>query len=332
MDRLCKAGDLHYVPGSPDGPGAAVPQFRLFLATGIAGCPRSDFGPLRFELTGIRHFRQIHLIPSPDTDGGIGSRGAPPPPFGNRREDFSVSLRVLAEPRVLISRLAEAHLALAIDDRGQTLLPGDKPGVQNCAVGAIPAQACIFFGLNLKHPERAGKLIKRLRMTIGVEVVTRKPGPLVIPLANARGKTFRLGQTSVQVVGLGTDTSGHASIELRVAIDDETARRLTQALHLEYPNVWGQPVRPEVTGNVIQVFDQHGRQFPWTGACESDGSQVSAKLSLRPEGGPPISEPTSFVTVPPEARQTAIPTELHYYDLARAIVRAPIEFTDIPLP
>jgi hypothetical protein len=332
IDRLCRAGGLQYIPGSPDGPGSTIPQFRLFLAPGTAYCPRSDTGPLRFELTSIRHFRQINLIPNPSSAGGLGTRGSPPPPFGHRREDFHVELRVLAEPRMLISRLGEAHVAVAIDDLGHSLLPGGKPGTQNCALGTIPAQACIMFGLSMRHPERAGKLIKRLRMSIEVEVVARKPDRLVIPLAKARGKTFRIGKTSIQVIGLGTDPSGHPSVELKIAMDEETARRLTQALHLELPNTWGEPVRPEVTGNVIQVFDQHGRQFPWTGACQADGPSVSASLSLCPEGGPTIPEPTSRGAVPLEAKETAIPTELHYFDLARAIVRAPIEFSDIPMP
>jgi hypothetical protein len=332
VDRLCGAGGLQYIPGSPDGPGSTIPQFRMFLAPGTALCPRSDAGPLRFEITSIRHFRQINLVPNPSPVGDTPSRGVPPPLLGQRREDFNIELRVLAEPRMLIARLGEAHVALACDEHGQSLLPGDKPSPQNCAVGAIPAQACITFGLSLKHPERAGKLIKRLGMTIDVEVVARKPDRLVIPLATARGKTFRIGKTSIQVIALGTDPSGRPALELKLAIDEEIATRLTQALRLEHPNVWGQPVHPEVTGNVIQVFDQHGRQFPWTGACQADGSWVSANLSLWPGGGPPIPEPTGRGAVPPEARETAVPTELHYFDLARAIVRAPIEFGDIPLP
>ena len=28
VDRLCRAGELHYIPGSPDGPGGGLPEFR----------------------------------------------------------------------------------------------------------------------------------------------------------------------------------------------------------------------------------------------------------------------------------------------------------------
>ena len=58
---------------------------------------------------------------------------------------------------------------------------------------------------------------------------------------------------------------------------------------------------------------------------------MSAKLSLRPEGGPQILEPDHAGAVPPESRQTAIPTELRgHYDLARTIVRAPVNSQTSP--
>ena len=50
-------------------------------------------------------------------------------------------------------------------------------------------------------------------------------------------------------------------------MDEETASRLTHAVPLESPMVWGQPVRPEISDNVLQIFDQQGRQFPWSGAA-----------------------------------------------------------------
>jgi hypothetical protein len=98
--------------------------------------------------------------------------------------------------------------------------------------------------------------------------------------------------------------------------------------------VWGQLVRPEITDNFIQIFDQHGRQFPWSGGgdYQSSGPWVAAKLMLWPEGGPPISEPTARGAVDPKATEKSNPAELHHFELARAIVNATVEFTDILLP
>ncbi len=115
-------------------------------------CPRSDTGPLRFELTGISHIRTIDLIPNSNSE--IATPGRPVPVFGETRGAFDVAVRALVEPRMLISRIGQALITEAVDDRGQSLLPGDKPHIQASASGSIPAQACIFIRLSLKHPER----------------------------------------------------------------------------------------------------------------------------------------------------------------------------------
>jgi hypothetical protein len=336
MDRLCQAGNLYYIPGLPAGPGSGTAQFRLFLAPGTVACPRSDTGPLRFELTGISHFRTVNLIPNPkvEPDAPLPAPSLSPLPFGQIHDDFHVAVRMLVEPRMLISRIGQALIVEAVDDRGQSLLPGDEPSLQACGGGSIPAQACTFIRLSLKHPAHAGNMIKRLRLTIPVEVVSRKPDPLVIPLARVQGKTFRHGHTSVQIVAINTDSSGHPSIELQLAMDDEFASRVTHALPLEPPLVWPQFVRPEVSANVIQFFDSQGRQFPWsgTGDYQAGGPWVKAKLTLWPEGGPPVGELTAQGIVNSKQSERPIPTELHYYELAQAVVRANVEFADIPLP
>ena len=332
VDRLCGAAGLYYIPGSPGGPGSGAAQFRLFMAGGSVSCPRSDTGPLRFELTGISHFRTINLIPNSNSE--IPTPGAPAPVFGETRNAFDVAVRVLVEPRMLISRIGQALITEAVDDRGQSLLPGDKPHVQACASGSIPAQACVFIRLSLKHPERAGKTIRRLRMSLPVEVVARKPDPLSVTLGHARGKVFRLGQTSLQILDIKTDGAGRPTIELKLGMDEETASRLTHALPLESPMVWGQPIRPEISDNVLQIFDQQGRQFPWSGGSDfqAAGPWVTARLTLCPDGGSAVSEPTSRGVVDARVLPQSIPSQLRYYELSRAIVQAKVEFNDIPLP
>jgi hypothetical protein len=332
MDRLCRAAGLYYIPGAPGGPGSGTAQFRLFLAPGTAVCPRSDTGPLRFELTGISHFRTIDLIPTVHSQNP--AQGEPTSQYGETRADFNVAVRALVEPRMLISRIGQALITEAVDDRGQSLLPDDKPHLQASASGSIPAQACVFIRLSLKHPERAGKTIKRLRMSLPVEVVARKPDPLVVTLGHARGKTFRLGHTSLQILDVKTDGSGHPVIELKVGMDEETASRLTHALPLESPMVWGQPVRPEISDNVLQIFDQRGRQYPWSGGADyqAAGPWITATLTLCPPGATAVSEPTSAGTVDSTRLPESIPSQLQYFELARAVVQAKVEFADIRLP
>jgi hypothetical protein len=332
IDRLCSAGDLSYIPGAPGGPGSGIAQFRMYLAPGTAVCPRADTGPLRFELTGISHFRTINLIPNANSESQ--APGAPAPISSESRADFSLAMRVLVEPRMLISRIGQAVVTEAVDDRGQSLLPNDKPHVEACASGSIPAQACTFVRLNLQHPRRAGTTIKRLRLTLPVEVVARIPRPLVVELARAPSKVYRLGKTSLQVLEVKTDSSGRPSIDVKLSLDEDFAARLTHAVPLEPPMTWGQVIRPEISDNVIQIFDQQGRQFPWSGGADyqAAGPSVTARLNLCPDGGPPISEPTGRGSVDARDLSTSVPSQLHYYELARAVVPATVAFYDIPLP
>ena len=128
---------------------------------------------------------------------------------------------------MLISRIGQALVTEAVDDRGQSLLPNDKPHVQGSGGGSIPAQACTFIRLSLMHPERAGTVIKlRQRITLPIEVVSRIPGPLVVAPAHARGKTFRRGQMSLQILDVNIQAvPGHPSIELKLGMDEELASR-----------------------------------------------------------------------------------------------------------
>jgi hypothetical protein len=332
VDRLCRAASLHYIPGSPEGPGSNIAQFRLFLAPGASVCPRSDAGPLRFELTGINYFRSINLIP--DVTAESQGSGAKAPRYGEAREDFNVAMRVLVEPRMLISRIGEAVITEAVDDRGQSLLSGDGPDLQPCASGSSPAQACTFFQLSLRHPRRAGSTIKHMKFSLPVEVVRRIPEPLVVELASARGKVFRLGRTALQVLNTKTDQAGRPTLEIKLAMDDEAANQITRAVPLESPRIWGQAIRPEVSDNVLQVFDQHGRQFPWSGAVDFQGTgpTVIARVTLCPDGLTTVSETTKGGLVDAGSLADAVPTRLHYYELAHTVVRANVAFSDISLP
>jgi hypothetical protein len=337
IDRLCRVAGLHYIPGSPGGDGRQ-PQFRSFLAPRLITCPRADHGPLRLEMIFISHSRQINLIPNSTNPPVEGIRfGARPRTFGEKEEAFRAHLRILAEPRMLIDRIGDALITEAIDDRGQSLLPTNGPYLHYCGLNCVPAQACIRFVISLKHPDRAGKVIKWFKMTMPVEVVTsNRAEPLVIPLADAVGKTFRHGKTSIQVLAIGPDPAGHQTVTLKLGTDEEMPVRLTPGPKGELVPVASRPIRPEVTPNVIQVLDQQGRQFPWfvgdTKSQRPDSAEVTATLTMWPSGGIPIPVPAGHGVVPVEDRPTAVPTVLYHSKLNRVIIQATFEFTDIPLP
>jgi hypothetical protein len=332
IDRLCRAGELHYIPGSPGGPGSHHdPEFRLFLASGQMICPRADSGPLRLEIVAIYHSRHVNLIPNDPRE--LPSRGGIPPRFGERREEFYAVLRILAEPRMLINHVGDALISDAVDDRGQSLLPGPAPYIYSYGIRHTTSQACTEYFVHLKHPERPGKVIQRLKLTIPVAVVTLQPDRLEIPLAGAVGKTFQHGKTSIEILAVGRDPAGHQMVRLKLRTEEVVPERLTLDRTGKLEPVASQPAPPEVTPNVIQVLDQQGRQFPWFhGNNHTDGPEVTAELMLHPEGGIAIPVRAGRGIVPGEDRRTAVPAVIYHSELARGVIPATFAFTDVPLP
>jgi hypothetical protein len=334
IDRLCRAGDLRYIPGSPVGPhGTRRTEFRLYLAPGAWAGPRADSGSLRLEIVGIYHSAQVHLIPNSQRLPTGRSFGPRLPPFGGREEQFHIPLRILAEPRMLMRQVGDALIAEAVDDRGQSLLPGPAPFLYpfGYSIGEV-GYACIDYTLNLKYPQRAGTMIKRLKLTIPVGVETRKPGRLEIRLADAVGKTVRHGTTSIQVLAV-RDEQGHQVLTLRLSSDAVVLEHLSLTSDGELAPTASRVAPPEITPNVIQVLDQHGHQFPWhIERSKANGPEVTAELMMWPGSADPMPVPTGRGVIPPEERKTAVPAVLYHTEVTHDVILSTFEFHDVPLP
>jgi hypothetical protein len=334
VDRLCRAGGLRSIPGSPGGPDTGITQHRLFLAPGPLHVPRSDSGPLRLEFVALELTRHVELIPA--RPGDEARRGLHAPPFGTRWQMFQVEFRLLAEPRLFINQIGNALIAEAVDDRGQSLLPGPAPYLYHYAVGFGDARAGVPFFMYLNYPERPGVAIKRLKLTIPVAVETARPDRLEIDLTHAVGKTIRHGPTSIEVVSVGADLGGHQTVKLKLRSDEAVPERLDLGPDGKLAPVPNRPVRPEVNPNVFQVLDQHGRQFPWRGGAVGldppTVPEVKAELTMWPEGGPEMPVAAGHGVVPLEDRETAVPTVLYHAAAARGVISGTFELRDIPLP
>jgi hypothetical protein len=334
VDRLCQAGGLRYSPGSPGGPDTGTTQHRLFLAPGTWGGPRADDGPLRLEIVEIEHSRHVEL--DPGRPGDPTGRGMHMPPFGSRWEMFTIELRLVAEPRLFINQVGNTLIAEVVDDRGQSILPGPAPYLYHYGVGFGDARAGVPYFLNLKYPERPGVRIERLKLTIPVGVETVRPDRLEINLADALGKTVRHGLTSIDVLSAGADPHGHQVVKLKLRSDEVAPEQLLLRPDGKLAPSANRRVRPEVTPNVFQVLDQHGRQFPWRdGTVGSDPPtvpDVTAELMMWPEGGPAMPVTAGQGVVPPEDRETAFPAVLFHTEMTHGAILATFEFHDIPLP
>jgi hypothetical protein len=336
IDRLCQAGGLRYIPGSPGGPGdGRPPQSCLFLTPGTMICPRADSGPFRLEIVAISQSRHVNLIPN--RPGYHEGRGPIREAFGTRSEDFQIVARILAEPRMLIRQVGDALIAEAVDDRGQSLLPGPAPHLHHYGYSfGGEAHACAAYYLTLKYPDQAGPVIKRLKLTIALGVETLTPDRLEIPLADAVGKTFRHGRTTIEVASVGRDPAGHQKVKLKLRTEEAALRNLSLDRTGAPAPVPGGPGRAEVSPNVIQVLDQQGRQFPWhvgtVGPSRMDSPEITAELTMWPAGGIPIPVRAGHGVVPVEDRATAVPTVLYHTETASGFIASTFEFHDIPLP
>jgi hypothetical protein len=179
-------------------------------------------------------------------------------------------------------------------------------------------------------------VIKRLKLTIPVALETARPDRLEVDLAHATGNTIRHGLTSIEVLSVGADPHGHQVVKLKLRSDDVAPERLLLGPDGKPDPAANRPVRPEVNPNVLQVLDQHGRQFPWrggdVGSDPPNAPEVTAELMMWPEGGPEMPVTAGHGVVPPGDRETAVPTVLYHTELARGVISGTFEFHDVPLP
>lgn len=338
IDRLCRAGDLHYLrPSASESGGTGGTQFRLFLAPGAEECPRSDSGPLRMEIVGILQHRYINLIPNPVDDQRAASNTDPPPPFGAKFSSLAVDLRLFVEPRLLIQRFGDAVVTEAIDDRGQTLIRNDGPHIQRWGLALlVPSRGCVGqLSLQLLCPPKPVGTIRRLSFSMPVEVVARRKSPLSIRLGG-EGRASSRSKNTVRLEGLRVkDSPTHPRVLLSLVSEERIPKYLS--LGPEFDGGRGEVgtrlVRPEVTADVLQVVDEQGRIFPWYGSpnvVEDEMGKLEVELHL--DAGP-VNPPRGRLArdgIHPSPKRA--PAELCYYEYARTTIRASFTFLNVTIP
>ncbi|HEX8202895.1 MAG TPA: hypothetical protein VF590_20635 [Isosphaeraceae bacterium] len=300
IDRLCQAAGLSYSPTSAPGPGGR----RLVLQAGTGNGPfgpTAESGPFRITLLQFEHQRTL----------GFAAPEATP----TVNVQFSASLLVVAEPRLIISQNGPVKLLEAVDDRGQSLLQPSSPGP---AIQRFSGYSGYNYSSNpsslqlqvpLKLPEAPGRSVRVLRGSIPLAVSAPRPNPLLIPLAGAAGKTFR---------------SGDSALTVHEVKDDPMAQRMTLDLTVRTEPRPGEGIpgvsdgfggrSSELVQNRLEVLDARGKPLQAIAARNhSAGGETRLTLMLLQTLG-------------------GAPTQIRYFDLARATTEATFRFTGVPIP
>jgi hypothetical protein len=199
----------------------------------------------------------------------------------------------------------------ARDDRGNSLLAQTAASPLIFRSAGYLGGTCssvVHVRAPLNRPEDPGRTIKILRGVIPLRITSRQADPLVVPLAEAAGKTFDKGDIHLSVHDIRSDPRNRQrQIELTVREhrtlglsggDDPLAHELGARFDPRQQN--------------IEVIDERGQVLPWfqTG-LDMEASRLTLTLA-----GPVGAEPK----------------ELRYYRLVETTLNLPFTFTDVPMP
>jgi hypothetical protein len=359
LDRVFDAAGLAYraQQGSPQHVMASLsgppPDLILTSHPRLASPPRSVHGPFHVSVMLIHYQSQISFYSYLPANASVrGARDGPaqaaikgarrppglarddaiaPPPGKDARRagtepvrtsHFNVQLQVIPEPRMTSAQIGRVQLLEAIDEVGNSLVPGSVPGSTRAGIrstGISRTGIIMTSSIELVKPESAGKQIKRLRGTLELFLVARQTDPLVIPLENAAGKTFHNDTLHVVVEAIETDQAAQDRIELAIEEIDElfpessrdgvgsAARNTVPAMRDSLGFGGGTDPR-----SPIQLIGSRGQIIAFQLMFDRD----SGRLKL-----------TAFR--PPNRGEIK---ELRLWNVVRAQTDVPFEFQDLPMP
>jgi hypothetical protein len=300
LDRLGRAGHVHHDPGPLRNAVGNDPQAAAIrLVDGDPPVFTTYPGSLRVHLFATHWHRDINFAPAADP------RAQP------YRTTVAVEFQAFAEPGRFLD-LAGAPRMEAVDAQGKALAPppgdGDRPNPAERS-WLIPGRLSVLqwqVPLGLSDPSRRMPL--RLRGVLPVVISVRRPGPLVIPLADAAGKTFRQDGGVVRVEQGPSPNRRPASLMLVLSDDPPEADRGRES--------WGpQPDRiSELVRNRLEFEDAEGHPLNW--------------MLL----GRPLSDPSGQLRVQIHFTGSAPPSRLRVYRLYRLATEVPLAFENAPAP
>ncbi len=171
----------------------------------------------------------------------------------------------------------------------------------------------------LHRPETPGKLIKTLRGTVEVSVLSPRPNPLVIPLEGAAGKTFQADDRRVAVNSIERGLLKRPQV-IELTIDD--LDDLFPSEPVDGPGFGGRP--PMIRRGFVQPFGNDPSQWPIQ-VLTSTGQGIFYQMSIDRDSG----RVTLRLNQIPQMGEVK---EIRISSIIRASATIPFEFHDLPMP
>jgi hypothetical protein len=306
LDRLCAAGQIR--PDTDNGFPLAVSRSRnwlWFAPAGVSG-PTYDSGPFRIKILQIGYsLERTKFL----------DRQARQKDEQVNIEQTQISLKLIAEPRLILKQGDAPEILEVVDRQNRSLIPA--PGNAFPFGESYQPGSELRFSINLKPQQLPGGAIKRLRGRILVEVGELKPKPLAVPLADSQGKSFDGPDARVTFQTLQLDPTKLPSIKLLIesSFEDLDAQMAPHTM----PFLQNQLFLVDDKGKTIDGWDG------WYLSQTPKGpKEVEVQFALGPVpvyGGDDQREPI-----------VRTPAKLLFYGIIRTTVEIPFQFDDVPLP
>jgi hypothetical protein len=347
IDRLGRAGGLRRIhPRQPFGPDEPFDQ--LLLVPGESSPPRSDAGPIRVELLGIRRERDLDLAPglSPFDRGRLinGPRspragpGSGPQVKEVRTSRFFAELLISTEPRLRTIGEASLERLKANDAQGHSILR--EPTAEERQAEAAMLRSNPRLDPQL-HPERRfgagyvrssptqiryisladsappGVRLAELKGVVAVAVMGRRADPLVVPLADIKEKTVESDGVRLTVYEAVVPPSQFFG-ELELSLETE---KPAETLGVQGPGIGPVEIlRPiDLIEREIEILDDQGRSIEWSFLRPPPGGlRGRMRLQIRPRNQ---GERLDFSRL-----------KLRVSTMIGAAIEVPFSFADVPMP
>jgi hypothetical protein len=329
IDRLCREAELRLAPPGMNGGVAGVmlpalpgqPPRRPLDGTelvlvhqdptnGGGLAPTSDFGPFRFRLLSLQLVRDRSFLRFPQP-------GFMPRPSGMDAERFEAHVEVWSEPRLTVLHVGEVSALEARDDLGHSLRPdpvAPTPGRPPFPTFNGFAGRSGSVSIRLKYPDSPGKSITRLAGRVPVTVAARKPNPLVVSLADDRGRTFRDDDITLVVHEVKTEPNTKVTIVELTLTSDHPGQGGGLPTNLDIDNRLSLRM-PNAALNQVEFLDAQGR------VCLSHQNGLNVG---------PAGMRRSYRINPVDG--VGPPVQVRYHGLDWASIEVPFAFQDLPMP